>query len=105
MQTPDILAGLSRKKGKKIVIGFCLETKDWLKNAERKLHQKNLSGIVANFYNRRHIPFGRRKITTAFMGKDKTIKLLKGKSKPQVAKALLAWVENLAKIKFSKMAK
>ncbi len=93
-QTPDILAGLARKKEKRLVIGFCLETQDWLKNARLKLLRKNLDGIVANFYTSKHVPFGKRKITTAFMS-EKDVKMMRDRSKASISKALLTWVEKL----------
>lgn len=94
-QTPDIVAGLASKKGKRLVIGFCLETQDWLKNARHKLARKKLDGIVANFYTAKHVPFGKRRITTAFLSPGK-INLLKNKSKRQVSQALLGWIESLS---------
>lgn len=97
MQTPDILAGLGKKKGARLLIGFCLETEHWLKNAERKLERKNLDGIVANYYSKTHIPFGSRKINTAFMDREKKVYFLRKKSKKQVASSLLRWMEGLRK--------
>lgn len=97
MQTPDILAGLGKKKGKRLLVGFCLETEHWLENAKKKLHRKNLDGIVANFYSKSHIPFGNRKITTAFVDRDEQTRLLRQKTKKQVAFALLKWMETLRK--------
>ena len=47
-KTEDILEGLGRNKGKKILIGFALETDDLVKNAKKKLTDKNLDLIVAN---------------------------------------------------------
>ncbi len=93
-QTPDIVAGLAKKRGRRVVIGFCLETQDWLKNAERKLRKKNLNGIVANFYNKSHVPFGNRKITTAFMDKS-GVRMLKRQSKQKIAAELLVWMQKL----------
>ena len=104
-QTPDILAGLAAKKKGQTVIGFCLETQAWLDNARRKLQRKKLDGIVANYYTRSHIPFGDRKITTAFLAREGELKLLTKKTKKQVAQALLKWLEGLHKIKFSKSQK
>ena len=96
-QTPDILAGLAARKKKQIVIGFCLETEHWLKNARLKLLRKNLDGIVANYFSPHHVPFGPRKITTAFLGQDSgDVRVLKQKSKKQVAQALLGWVQSLS---------
>jgi phosphopantothenoylcysteine decarboxylase / phosphopantothenate---cysteine ligase len=94
-QTPDIVAGLASKKGNRTVIGFCLETQNWLKNARKKVQNKHLDGIVANYYNANHIPFGRRRINTAFMDRQGKTVLLKNRSKDQVSKALLGWIRNL----------
>ena len=93
-QTPDIVAGLARKKGKRLVIGFCLETQDWLENAKRKLLRKNLDGIVANFYTSNHVPFGKRRITTAFIAAG-GMQMLRNQSKAQVSKKLSAWISRL----------
>lgn len=96
-QTPDIVAGLARRKGQRIVIGFCLETQDWLKNARKKLSGKHLDGIVANYYSKSHIPFGNRRINTAFLDGKGSVRMLKNKSKTQVSKALIRWVEGIKK--------
>lgn len=93
-QTPDIVAGLARKKGKRLVIGFCLETENWLENAKHKLLRKNLDGIVANFYTSKHVPFGNRKITTAFVA-PKGMKMIRNQAKTRVSRDLLAWIEDL----------
>lgn len=45
---PDILKEVSKKKGKKILVGFAAETEDLVKNACLKLQEKNLDLIVAN---------------------------------------------------------
>ena len=47
-RNPDILAGLGRDKGNRLLVGFATETENVLHNAERKLHSKNLDMIVAN---------------------------------------------------------
>lgn len=93
-QTPDIVASLAGKKQKRKVIGFCLETSDWLGRAKEKLKRKNLDGIVANYYRKDHVPFGPRKINTAFLNDHKTI-LLTNQSKRQISVRLLQWIEGL----------
>ena len=45
---PDILQALGQKKGNRTLVGFCMETRDLLTNAEKKLKNKNLDFIVAN---------------------------------------------------------
>lgn len=98
-QTPDIVAGLAKNKGDRLVIGFCLETRDWLKNAKEKLKRKHLDGIVANYYGNGHVPFGPKKINTAFLsGND--IFYLKNKPKKEISIELLKWIEGLQKKKF-----
>ncbi len=48
VQTKDILKGLAKKKAGKILVGFAAETENIVKNARRKLREKNLDLIVAN---------------------------------------------------------
>lgn len=50
--TPDILATLSRHKGRRFVVGFAAETGDPLREARRKLRAKRLDMIVANDVSR-----------------------------------------------------
>jgi phosphopantothenoylcysteine decarboxylase/phosphopantothenate--cysteine ligase len=45
---PDILLTLSKRKGKRILIGFAAETEKLLANAEAKYKQKKLDLLVAN---------------------------------------------------------
>ena len=47
-KTPDILSTLGRRKNRKILVGFALETEDELRNAKEKLKQKNADFIVLN---------------------------------------------------------
>jgi len=47
-RTEDILRGLGKKKGNKILVGFAAETEDIRANARKKLAEKNLDMIVAN---------------------------------------------------------
>jgi phosphopantothenoylcysteine decarboxylase / phosphopantothenate---cysteine ligase len=48
VRNPDILAGLARRKGRRVVIGFALETGDLERRAHEKLVRKRLDMIVAN---------------------------------------------------------
>ncbi|MBI3306548.1 MAG: phosphopantothenoylcysteine decarboxylase [Candidatus Omnitrophica bacterium] len=98
-QTPDIVAGLAKKKGKRVVIGFCLETEDWLKRAQEKLQRKQLNGIVANYYKPGfYVPFGKQKITTAFIRPDALPLRLTQRSKPEISRRLLEWIKDLEKL-------
>lgn len=47
-RTADILAEVSARKGKRLVVGFAAETQSVIEHAERKLREKKLDMIVAN---------------------------------------------------------
>jgi len=46
--TPDILAEIGKRKGRRILVGFAAETEDLVANARKKLQRKNLDLMVAN---------------------------------------------------------
>lgn len=48
VSTVDVLKEASKYKGSKIFVGFALQTDNLIKNAKRKLEEKNLDYIVAN---------------------------------------------------------
>ncbi len=48
IKNPDILKELGRIKGERLLVGFAAETGDLLKNAAKKLAEKNLDMVVAN---------------------------------------------------------
>jgi phosphopantothenoylcysteine decarboxylase/phosphopantothenate--cysteine ligase len=48
IRNPDILEGLGKRKGRRILVGFAAETHDVEARALRKLNAKNLDLIVAN---------------------------------------------------------
>lgn len=58
-QNPDILADIGKdRRESQYVIGFAAETDDILNHAQRKLHEKQLDLIVANFVARPDSGFG-----------------------------------------------
>jgi len=94
-KTSDILAGLARKKGERRVIGFCLETQNWIRNAKLKLRKKKLDGIVANYCSRGYVPFGDRPIRVAFIDKAERVRLMPSQTKDRLAHKLLSWIERM----------
>ena len=46
--TVDILKEMGQKKKEKILVGFSLETEEEIKNAKKKMAEKNLDLIVVN---------------------------------------------------------
>jgi len=47
-KTDDILESLGKNKGKKVLVGFSLETSNLIGNSKKKLASKNLDLVVAN---------------------------------------------------------
>lgn len=58
VKTADILAEMSRVKGKRVVIGFAAETNDLVRRARAKLERKGCNAIVANDVSRAESTFG-----------------------------------------------
>jgi phosphopantothenoylcysteine decarboxylase/phosphopantothenate--cysteine ligase len=48
VHNPDILAGIGRMKGNRIVVGFAVETDNEEENARKKIRDKNLDMIILN---------------------------------------------------------
>ncbi len=96
-RTPDILAMLAKRKGRRTVIGFCLETRDLIRRAKDKLAKKRLDGIVANFYDpKRCIPFGKRRVAVHLIDAAGGVRSLQNRSKCQIAKELLSWMKTMS---------
>lgn len=87
--TVDILKSLTEKKKDQIVFGFCLETRDLIRNAKRKLKEKRLDFIVANYLGTQNQPFGKKKTSVFLLGKDGREEHWENISKAQVAVRLL----------------
>lgn len=94
-EAPDLIKKVAHKKGDRIVIGFSLETGDWLKRSRRKLVRKHLNGIVANYYSPGHNPFGQTRVHAAFLHGTKT-RILRLPSKAVLARRLLHWIGELS---------
>ena len=94
-RTPDVLASLAKRKGRRVVIGFCLETRDLIRRATEKLKKKKLDGIAANFYGSGHIPFGKRRVEVHLIDTSGKARRIADRSKTQIAKILLGWMESL----------
>jgi len=97
-RTPDVLASLAPKKGSRVVVGFCLETRDLIRRAKEKLARKKLDGIVANFYGAGQVPFGKRPVEVHLINAAGKAQKVTARSKVQISRMLLAWMENLGKV-------
>jgi phosphopantothenoylcysteine decarboxylase/phosphopantothenate--cysteine ligase len=87
--TVDILAGLGKRKGARVLVGFALETHDEIKAAKDKLRRKNLDLIVSNRPN----TFGRRGIRATLVFSDGRTVRLGETTKSALARRLVREVE------------
>jgi len=92
---PDILSFASRRKKKKVLVGFALETQDLLKHAREKLEKKKLDVIIANYPE----VIGKNKATVWMIDKDSNIVSMPEDDKNKIAKriideALETWKDN-----------
>lgn len=94
IKNPDILKGLGKRKGKKILVGFALETENLIINAKKKLKEKNLDFIVVNMLSLRHLPFGNKRVSFVIVDKEKTEEF-KDIEKSVLARIILDRVEKL----------
>lgn len=92
----DILKALGENKGKRILIGFCMETEDLIANATKKLLNKNADMIVANSLKDKNAGFGVDTNTITLIRKDKEPQAFPNMSKDNAAEeVILATIEIL----------
>jgi phosphopantothenoylcysteine decarboxylase/phosphopantothenate--cysteine ligase len=93
--TVDILKEMGKQKKQKILVGFSLETEDEIKNAKKKLAEKNLDLIVVNNPN---VPGAGFEVDTnqvTLIDKRGKIEKLPLLSKKEVASKILDKVQSL----------
>ncbi len=88
----DFLIPLGRDKGKRVVIGFAMETDNALENARKKLAEKNLDLIVLNELNVAGAGFGVDTNVVTFIEPDREAVALPLMSKREVAGRILDWL-------------
>lgn len=91
--TPDLLRMLGKRKKRKILVGFCLETGNLVRNARRKLKEKELDYIVANRMGGGVMPFGDSKTSVVILRKDGEEFHLRDVTKKRVSRFLFDLVE------------
>jgi phosphopantothenoylcysteine decarboxylase/phosphopantothenate--cysteine ligase len=93
--TTDILASLGKNKGKKILVGFAVETSDELANAKEKLKKKNLDLVVLNSYNKQNPVFGSDMNTVMLIDRHGNAEACKPAPKYDVAQRILDKIQSL----------
>jgi len=91
-QAPDLVREVAKKKENRVVIGFSLETGNWLERSRQKLKKKHLDGIVAHYFTPRHNPFGKTQVHVALIDRKK-VQVLRLRSKSELARRVLDWVK------------
>lgn len=94
-RNPDILSALASVKGRRILVGYSLETDNPLKNAKKKLEAKNLDLIVVNKAGGGCNPFGPGTKEIAIISRKGDIKRARGASKAKIAHILLDKLKTL----------
>jgi phosphopantothenoylcysteine decarboxylase/phosphopantothenate--cysteine ligase len=97
-QNPDILKNLGRRKRsrRKLLIGFALETENLVKNALRKLREKNLDLIVATQMSKKHYPFGQARLKALIIDRKAHIQRMAKATKKYLSRILLDRIEELS---------
>jgi phosphopantothenoylcysteine decarboxylase/phosphopantothenate--cysteine ligase len=102
-KNPDILSWLGRRKGDRLLIGFCMETSNLMDNARKKMRLKKADLIVANridtrpacLITGRRDSFGPGTTTVFILGPEQQSMELKNVSKQKVSRILLEKIEHL----------
>ncbi len=96
VRTKDILQTMGkRKQPNQILVGFALETNDEIKNATKKLHNKNLDFIVLNSMNDPGAGFKHATNQVTIIDKFDKITTFELKSKREVAQDILNQINAL----------
>ena len=94
-QTVDILYEIGKRKGKKILVGFALESENLIKNAREKLHKKNLDLVIAQSVDKRQTPFGKNKVSPILIRQDGSCQKIPACSKSQLSRIILKELRSL----------
>lgn len=97
VKNPDILAGLGKKKGRRVFIGFGIESHKILENGYKKLKSKKLDLIVIQEVTPKKIPFGDRPVTAYLLTADRQVQCLESIPKQKLARVIVREAERLAK--------
>jgi phosphopantothenoylcysteine decarboxylase/phosphopantothenate--cysteine ligase len=94
-RNPDILAEIGKIKGRRILIGFAMETENLVANAAAKLMKKNLDLIIANDLNQSGAGFQTDTNIVKILDQKGEIEALPLMDKMQVAEKILDRVKGL----------
>ncbi len=89
VSAPDVIKSIKNYKGRRVIVGFALQTEDLEKNALKKMKEKGMDIVVAN--NEKNI--GADKASAILMDKYGRKKRIVRKDKKEIAKQILEFLE------------
>lgn len=92
VKNPDILAEVSKKKSRQIVVGFCAESDNLIDNAKKKIAKKGCDYLIANDISRKDIGFNSENNEVSILDKDGNIKNLSKASKRSISRQILEYI-------------
>lgn len=96
-KTPDIITALGKQKRKnQILVGFAAETEELIKNAWKKLKEKNLDMIVANNVARKGAGFDVETNIATLLFRDGKTKRLPQMTKLELSHKILDYIKKLS---------
>ena len=98
-RNPDIIAEIGKNKKNIVLVGFAMETKDFLANAREKLKKKNMDLIVANSLREEGAGFQTDTNKITIIDREGDVQSLPIMTKIDAAEKILERVEGLLKKK------
>lgn len=92
VKNPDVLATVAKRKGRRVVVSFALETGDGERRARRKMARKNADFVVLNDAS----ALNAERSSATILGRDGSRRELIAKPKREIAAALVALVAERA---------
>jgi|Deesub1362B_J571_1020462.scaffolds.fasta_scaffold00300_2 phosphopantothenoylcysteine decarboxylase/phosphopantothenate--cysteine ligase len=99
IRNPDILAEIGKKKENKLIVGFAAETEGLIKNAKKKLIEKNLDLIIVNDISRKGIGFGSDYNQVILIDRKGKIEKTEVLTKREISRIIFDKIEKLLKEK------
>lgn len=100
-KNPDIIAEVGKNKGKRILVGFAMETQNLLSNAREKLEKKNMDFIVANNLRKKGAGFRTNTNIITIIDREGIAESFKKMTKTEAAGAILDRVKKMIEEKKS----
>jgi phosphopantothenoylcysteine decarboxylase/phosphopantothenate--cysteine ligase len=96
-RNPDIIREVGREKGKRVLVGFAMESENLLENARSKLIDKNMDLIVANDLHEEGAGFQCDTNVVKILDREGNIEALPLMDKAEAAERILDRVQTLLK--------